>query len=98
MAMPVALQRVIAGTAIVPASALALPITAGFLDDKIDENFLLPIAAGGTVAVGAGVGAVLPHAFTSTGSHLRGAAIGAGAALGVTALSTAALFWALGDR
>ncbi len=98
MGMPVALQRVIAGTAIVPASALALPITAAFLDDKVDENLLFPIAVGGTLAVGAGVGAALPHAFTSTGSHLRGAAYGAGAALGVAALSTAALFWMIGDH
>ncbi|MCB0879418.1 MAG: hypothetical protein KDC46_10640 [Thermoleophilia bacterium] len=98
MAMPVGIQRVIAGAAIVPASALALPLTAAFLDTKVDENLLLPIAAGGTLAVGAGIGAALPHAFTATGSHLRGAAIGAGAALGVAALSTAALFWAIGDH
>jgi hypothetical protein len=90
-------QRVIAGTAILPA-ALALPVTAGFLDDRIDENLLLPAAAGGAAALGAGVGASLPAAFTSTGSRLRGAMWGAGAALGVATLATVGLFFAVGNR
>ncbi len=90
-------QRTIAGMSILPA-ALAVPVTAGLLDDKIDENFLLPVAAGGAAALGAGVGAALPAAFTSTGSRLRGAMFGAGAALGVATLASAALLFAIADR
>lgn len=91
-------QRVIAGAAILPTAALALPLTAAFLDNKVDENLLLPIAAGGTLAIGAGVGAALPAAFTGSGSRAKAAMIGAGAALGVAALGTAALFGLITDR
>jgi hypothetical protein len=98
MALSVGMQRLIAGAAIVPAGALALPLTAGLLDTRVDENLLLPIAAGGTMALGAGVGAALPNAFSSVGSRGRAALVGAGAALGVAALSTTALLLLLADR
>lgn len=95
MAIPVGMQRAIAGVAIAP-TLLALPVSAALLDQHVDENLLAPIAAGGALALGAGVGAALPGAFTATGSRMRGAAFGAGAALGVATLGAVALFVALG--
>lgn len=98
MALSVGLQRVIAGAAIVPASIAALPVTALTLDQHIDENLLLPLAATGTFALGASVGAALPKAFSSTGNRLVAAGIGGGSALGIAALSTATLFGIITDR
>jgi hypothetical protein len=95
MALPIGLQRLAAGAAIAPA-VLALPITAAALDQRINENLLVPAAAGGAIGLGAAVGAALPAAFTATGSRGRAAMIGGSAALGVAALGTAALMFALG--
>jgi hypothetical protein len=90
-------QRAIGATAIVPA-ALALPVTAGLLDDKIDENFLFPVSLGIAAGAGALAGATMPGMFGSGRSSLAGAAIGAGIATAVSVVADAALLFGLADR
>ncbi len=90
-------QRAIGATALLPA-ALSLPLTAGFLDTKIDENLLFPVSIGAAAGVGALAGAVMPGMFGSGRSRLVGAAIGAGITTAVNLAAVAALSFALSDR
>ncbi len=99
MAISPTMQRVIAGASILPAAALSLPVSAMFLDHPAGrENWIIPAQAGGMLAIGAGIGAALPLAFTHSGARGKAAAIGAGAALGVAAVADAALFFGITDR
>ncbi len=90
-------QRAIGATAIIPA-ALALPLTAGFLDQHVDENLLFPISLGIAAGSGALAGAAMPGMFGSGRSRLAGAAIGAGITTAVSIAADAALLFGLGDR
>lgn len=90
-------QRAIGATALLPA-ALALPITAGFLDQKIDENLLFPVSLGIAAGAGALAGATMPGMFGSGRTRLAGAAIGAGITTAVSIAADAALLFGLGDR
>lgn len=90
-------QRAIGATAIIPA-ALALPLTAMFLDQKVDENLLLPISLGAAAGVGALAGAAMPGMFGSGRTRLAAAAIGAGVTTAVSIAADAALLFGLSDR
>ena len=90
-------QRAIGATALIPA-ALALPVTAGFLDSKIDENFLFPASLGLAAGAGALAGATMPGMFGDGRSRLAGAAIGAGITTVVSLAADAALLFGLADR
>lgn len=92
-------QRVIAGAVLIPAAAISLPIAATFLDHPEGrERWIMPAQVGGMAAVGAGLGAAMPHALTASGSHGRAALIGAGAAIGAAALADAAFYLLLGPN
>jgi hypothetical protein len=91
-------QRAIGAAVVIPAAALALPVTAGFLDDKIDENWLFPVSIGAAVGAGAAAGAAMPAMFGSGRGRLAGAAIGAGIGLGITVAADAALLFGLADH
>ena len=88
-------QRAIGAAVVLPTAALALPVTAGFLDDKIDENWLFPVSIAGAMGVGAAAGAAMPAMFGSGRGRVAGAAIGAGIGLGVTLAADAALLFGL---
>lgn len=97
MTLSPVLQRVVAGATLLPAAAISLPAAAMVLDHPEGrENWIIPAQMGGMAALGAGLGALLPQAFTSTASHGRAALIGAGAAIGAAALADAAFFVLLG--
>lgn len=90
-------QRAIGATALLPAAA-ALPLTAGLLDDKIDENFLFPVSIGVAAGAGALAGATMPGMFGSGRSRLAAAAIGAGITTVTSIAVDAALLFGLADR
>ena len=90
-------QRAIGAAALLPAAA-ALPLTAGLLDDKITDNFLLPASLGVAAGAGALAGATMPGMFGSGRSRLAGAAIGAGITTAVSLAVDAALLFGLADR
>jgi hypothetical protein len=99
MAISPVLQRVAAGAVLLPAAALSLPVSAALLDHPEGrENWILPAQGLGMAAIGAGIGAALPHAFTSSGARGKAALIGAGAALGAAVLADVALFALITDR
>ncbi len=87
-------QRAIGATAIIPA-ALALPLTAGLLDDKINENFLFPVSIGVAAGAGALAGATMPGMFGDGRSRLAGAAIGAGITTAVSIAADAVLLFGM---
>jgi hypothetical protein len=91
-------QRAIGAAVVVPAAALSLPLTAAFLDDKIDENWLFPVSFAGAAGAGAAAGAAMPAMFGSGRSRLAGAAIGAGIGIGISVAADAALLFGLADR
>lgn len=93
MAMPVGLQRVIAGGALLT-TPLSLPVAATFIDTP-HENWILPAAGAGAAVVGASVGATLPRAFGANISRLGAAGVGAGVGVGLAAAGAAALFFAI---
>jgi len=88
-------QRAIGAAVVVPAAALSLPLTAAFLDDRIDENFLFPISFVAAAGVGAAAGAAMPGMFGAGRGRVAGAAIGAGIGLGVTLAADAALLFGI---
>ncbi|MCW2921656.1 MAG: hypothetical protein JWL76_1530 [Thermoleophilia bacterium] len=90
-------QRAIGATSLIPA-ALALPVTAALLDDKMNENFLFPVSLGIAAGSGALAGATMPGMFGSGRSRLAGAAIGAGIATATSIAVDAALLFGLADR
>lgn len=91
-------QRAIGAAAVVPAAALSLPLTAAFLDTKVDENWLFPVSFLGAAGVGAAAGAAMPGMFGAGRGRVAGAAIGAGIGLGINVAADAALLFGLADR
>lgn len=92
-------QRALAAAVIVPTAALSLPVAATFLDHPAGrENFIFPAQIGGMAAIGATVGGVMPHLFTSHTSGARGALLGAGLAVGAAVAADAVLFGLITDR
>lgn len=92
-------QRASAAAVIVPTAALPLPIAATFLDHPPGrENWIFPAQVAGMAGIGAGVGAAMPHMFSSGMGRGGGAAIGAGVAVGAALLADVALFTLIGDH
>jgi hypothetical protein len=87
-----------AGVGVAVVAAGTLPVTAGLLDDKVDENWLFPISIGAAGALGATAGLVMPHMFGAARGRLAGAAIGAGIGVGVNVAADAALLFGIADR
>ena len=90
-------QRAIGAVALVPA-ALSLPLTAGLLDQQVDENLLLPVSLAAAAGVGALAGASMPGMFGDGRSRLAAAAIGAGSTTATSVVADAVLLFGLGDR
>jgi hypothetical protein len=89
---------VVGAVTVLPVAAMSLPVTAAFLDTKIDENLLFPISAGAALGAGALAGAAMPHMFGAGRGRIAAAAIGAGIGLGVNVAADAALLFGLADR
>ena len=98
MALPVGVQRGIAGVAIAPA-LLALPIASAFLDTAPAAGFVAPaVGATGALALGVGVGALLPQIAGAGATRMQGMQLGAGLGLAAAATGYIALYALLGEH
>lgn len=84
-------QRLLAVGILLVLGILSLPVSAALLDDKVDENWLIPIAVVTMAVCGAVVGWLLPALGGTSGSRPRGALIGA--FVGVAAYAIAFAVW-----
>lgn len=87
-----AIQRVVAWVVLLAAGIACLPLSAYFFDDEGAENWILPVALGGMVLLGAVVGALLPGLARAGSSRARAARVGAIIGAVVTVVGTAIFF------
>lgn len=87
-----ALQRPIALLVLLAAGVFSLPLSALFLDDEGNENWILPAAFGAMAVVGAIVGSVLPGIAGRDASPVKGRWVGALIGVGMLVLGTIVFF------
>ena len=84
MGMGIGVQRTLAVGGLAVSGFLAMPVAATFLDHPPGrENWIIPAAAGGMAAVGAGIAALNPAIVPGMSRRLP--AMAAGAGIGVAA-------------
>ena len=86
------LQRPIALLILLAAGVLSLPVSALFLDDEGNENWILPAAFAAMAVIGAVVGSVLPGVAGRDASAAKGRWVGALVGVGMLLLGTLVFF------
>ncbi len=88
----VGVQRWTAVLVLLVLGILSLPVTAFFFDGEGSENWIIPVAIGLMLVIGAIVGSILPGLAGPDAGQQRGAMVGAAVGVGMLVLGIVIFF------